>query len=150
MWREDGGSATSPLAPCSAAAFLESLTDDRRHIPVGDPMAKQALGLSKLVAKDPAGGELDLVSLLAERRDEGTSFAAARAMLFAVRRCLGQRPTMAVGKLADNRGNGRLWREPRDELVDAEREHRRRRAVEIELPLVDFAQMAQKLRFHAL
>jgi hypothetical protein len=90
------GSVSRPLAghPSHGEALLlhfidqqlESLTDDRRQIPVRDPVAKQALGLSKLVANGAAGGELDLVSLLAERRDERTSFAAVRAMLHTVRR----------------------------------------------------------------
>jgi hypothetical protein len=73
------------LRPPCAGLFHEGAPIHllRRVLIVG---ATQEADPGRLVQMRPRESIEDLVSLLAERRDERTSFAAVRAMLFTVRR----------------------------------------------------------------
>ena len=123
---------------------------DGSQIPVRYPMPKQILRLPQLVPKCAACGELDLVGLLRQRCEhgaprEGIGTRRPRDRLrfsrCQRRRRRHSRSGWKLWKLADQRRNGRLRRK--------QREHRRKRALEVELALIDFAEMKKELSLQA-
>src|SRR5207302_8502935 len=85
---------------------LERLLNDRSDISIRYTMAQEVLCLAKLVATGAARGELELEGLLRERLDDGPMLVAPRG----------------GGRfLADDRRDGRLRRETRDQLFDLAR-----------------------------
>src|SRR5207248_1182563 len=91
------------------------------EVSVRNPVPEQILCLSKLVAKLPAGGELDLVGFLGQRCDGGPMVFAWRASSGRVetkRKRLCRDCDGPLRELADRRRDRRLRREMRNQFLD--------------------------------